>query len=82
MKLNGVQRDWLARALLELSHGRDRLFEDLLWLGFGNEWRQLLDGLVRGGCVVIGGCDKETPEITEGGMRLLSKLERTVAKAG
>ena len=82
LKLDGVQRDWLARALAELAQGRDRSFEDLLWLGFGNEWRPMLDGLVKGGCVEVGGNDRETPALTTTGQKLLAKLERTLAKAG
>ncbi|MEM7755484.1 MAG: hypothetical protein AAF297_07585 [Planctomycetota bacterium] len=82
MKLNGVQRDWLARALAELEEGRDRRFEDLLWLGFGDEWKPMLLGLTKGGCIEVGGEDRETPSLTPTGKKLLTKLERTLAKAG
>ena len=82
MRLDDSERDILARALVELSDGRDRRFEDLLWLGFGNQWRTLLDGLVKGGCVSVGGADRETPELTDQGERLLAKLTIVVAEAG
>lgn len=82
MKLDAAQRDWLARALEELAEGRDRRFEDLLWLGFGNDWRAMFDGLVKGRCIELGGEDRETPVLREAGRKLLAKLQRTLAKAG
>jgi len=82
VKLDAEQRDRLARALEELADGNDRAFEDLLWLGFGNQWRPLLDGLVAGGCVAIGGDDRETPRLRTNGRKLLDKLRRTLAQAG
>jgi hypothetical protein len=75
MKLDDHGRACLTQALAELAAGRDRAFEDTLWLGFGNEWRPLVEGLVKGRCITIGGKDRHTPAITEEGLRLLERLE-------
>jgi hypothetical protein len=82
MKLDENGREWLTRALSALAEGRDRAFEDALWLGFGDDWRPLYDGLVKGRCVTVGGPDRETPAITDEGHKLLTRLALRTARAG
>lgn len=61
MRISTEERATLAAALAELGRGDSRRFCDLMWLGFGDKWRDLLRSLAERMVVAI-----NDPECTEG----------------
>jgi len=83
MEMKPEEREVLREALRELARGEDALFEDRLWLGFGDGWRPMLRVLERRGYIRIGGPDRSTPSLTSRGQNLMRHLEDTpAARAG
>jgi len=74
MRLNRTQRVWLGRAFDRLASGSWRGFEDMLWLGFGNQWQPLLVELERLDFVELGGRLGDEPRITPRGEDLREQL--------
>lgn len=73
MQINLKQGKVLGEALLWLGRGDPRRFDDILWLGFGDDCQRMWSALVEGRYVEAGGCVFDT-RITPRGMQLLRRL--------
>lgn len=61
-------RRYLIKAMQNLTFGEGARFFDLLWLGFGDQWRPILAELVANQLVIVKMVDGvEHPEITPRG---------------
>lgn len=83
--LDRASQGWLVRALGELGAGQSRRFEDLLWLGFGDEWNAVLGLLVRDGSVKRASTNDGWVLQVKGEAlrrRLVEKIERSVGASG
>jgi len=79
MRLNAEQQVSIAKGLGALRDGNLRGFEDMLWLGFGDDWKPLRRALIRNGYLRNGTANSLA--MTERGEQLLEKLTRNVANA-
>lgn len=83
--LDRAAQGWLARALGELAASQSRRFEDLLWLGFGDEWMAVLGLLVRDGGVKRAATNDGWVLLAKGEdlrRRLVEKTERAGGASG
>ncbi len=67
-------RRWLLAALRELAQDRPRRFEDLLWLGFGDDWTAIRDALIREGDVRYDPHGQRPPVLTPIGEAMIDRL--------
>ena len=75
MAIANEDRGTLREAMEALVGGNSRGFCDVMWLGFGDRWRNVLADLARGGFVAV--LDKECNEgirITDRGRALAANL--------
>jgi hypothetical protein len=81
MKLQQEEQRVLREALMVLSGGDARLFLDMMWLGFGDQWTPLMDMLASHGYVVVPDEDSyDGVRITEKGVQLAQHLQGKLAK--
>jgi hypothetical protein len=74
MTFNGVQQQALLEALVVLERGDSRLFEDVLWLRFGDDWTGLRDLLVRRAYIANKTTEREALELTARGLKFVQGL--------
>jgi|GEM_PF-4928405 len=74
MNCDDEQRRSLRDALEALQRGDPRRFNDLMWLGFGDEWTRVRAVLVQGRYVELPGGRADQPRLTERGKRLIPTL--------
>ena len=79
MRLNAEQQLSMAKGLSALRDGNERGFEDILWLGFGDDWKPLRRALIRNGYLCNGTGNALT--ISDRGVQLLEKLTQNAANA-
>lgn len=71
----------LREALNVLAMGSPSRFEDLMWLGFGDDWLPMVDRLVRGGYVRLNGRERTQPQLTDRGRAFIDQVS-AMAGAG
>lgn len=82
LQLSRSQAEVLCRAMDLLERGHSNLFEDELWLGFGNDWWALREKLIRNGSIRRLGGVRDELELTERGIELRRQIDVRERVAG